>query len=160
MRGNQKKKEYNEMSLVWRSGMPAEKISYENLDCIRIEGIQVNGKHGATAAEREACLALKVDVAIMADLTTAAATDELADTINYSLIRNQVVGVVQSTSHKLLESLAAEIIDEIFTDKRIKQARVRIAKPERLNGATPSVELLRINQPKASTSPLDKILPA
>jgi dihydroneopterin aldolase len=78
-------------------------------------------------------------------LRQAEATDELEDTVNYSNIKRHVAEVVEKSSHRLLESLAADILDALFSDSRIEIARVRISKPERLGGATPSVTLVRRN---------------
>ncbi len=114
-------------------------------DSIRIDKIRVAGKHGVSAAERESCLPLEISVALLVDLSKAQKTDDLEDTVNYSTIRRQVVDVVEKTSFKLLEGLATAIFQELWKNPRIQQAQVRIAKPERLDGATPSVSMLRRN---------------
>ena len=120
-------------------------IDFNNCDCIEINHIRVAGPHGVSASERAACLPLEVNIKLKIDLSLAERTDELQDTINYSMIRMQVADVVERSSHRLLERLAADILDDVFGDKRIEAARVSISKPERLGGATPTVTLVRRN---------------
>jgi dihydroneopterin aldolase len=115
------------------------------LDIIRIEKIRVSGKHGVTEAEREKALPLEVSVELLADLTRAAQSDEIDDTINYSRLHKEIISVVENKSRHLLERLALDIIEAIFVNKRIRQAKVCISKPDRLSGATPSVTLVRRN---------------
>jgi dihydroneopterin aldolase len=119
----------------------------EFLDCdfIQIERIKVSGHHGVSASERESSRPLEIEITLRVDLSQAATTDNLADTVNYSTICSTIVKLVEDRSYKLLERLAAEILDVIFVDNRIKFATVKISKPERLAGATPSITLARRN---------------
>lgn len=114
-------------------------------DKICISKIIARGKHGVTEAEREQSLPLEVSVELDVDLSRAANTDHIDDTINYSTLQRSIVSVVETKSRNLLERLAQDIIDVILEDKRVRQASVCIAKPERLGGATPSVTLVRRN---------------
>ncbi len=117
------------------------------LDMIKIQKIQVSGKHGVTEAEREKALPLEISVEIVADLSKPAESDAIDDTINYSRLHKEILSVVETQSRHLLEKLALDIIEAMFEDKRIRQATVTIAKLERLSGATPSVTLVRWNTP-------------
>jgi dihydroneopterin aldolase len=117
----------------------------KHLDKIRIDKIRVSGKHGVTEVEREQCLPLEVSVELLADLSKASLSDHIEDTINYSTLHKVIVDLVQTKSRNLLERLALDIIETIFEDTRIRQATVTIIKPERLGGATPSVQILRQN---------------
>jgi len=115
------------------------------VDVIRLRGIRAYGKHGANPGERDAEQPFDLDIAVHIDLTAAGFSDDLGDTLNYDALHGRVVAVVQSTSFQLLERLAAEIVNVIFADARVARAEVEIAKPELLDGATPSVRLTRDN---------------
>ena len=54
------------------------------MDRITIRGIRAYGKHGVFEYERERLAPFDVDVTIELDLTRAAASDELADTMDYA----------------------------------------------------------------------------
>ncbi len=77
------------------------------------------------------------------DLSDAAASDALEDTVNYAEVHRRVVGIVEARSYALLERLAAEILADILRDARVIRARVSVAKPQLLDGATPSITLER-----------------
>lgn len=116
------------------------------VDVIRITKIVARGKHGVTEVEREQELPLELSVELRMDLTKPSQTDDIDDTVNYSTLHRSIAAVVQTKSRCLLENLAADVLEVIFQDKRVKQATVCIAKPERLAGATPSVTLTRRNK--------------
>ena len=115
------------------------------MDLIRLRGIRAYGKHGANPGERDAEQPFDLDVTVHMDLTAAGFSDDLGDTLNYDALHQRIVAIVQSTSFQLLERLAAEIANAIFADPRAVRAEVEIAKPELLEGATPSVRLVRAN---------------
>jgi dihydroneopterin aldolase len=117
-------------------------------DCIRIEHIRVAGKHGVSAAERDACLPLEIDIFLTVDLQKAESSDALEDTVNYSAVRKRIVELVESTSFKLLEKLAGVVLNDLFCDPRILHGKICISKPQRLDGATPSVTIVRVNRLK------------
>jgi len=115
------------------------------VDVIRIDGIRAFGRHGADPGERDAAQPFDVTVVIETDLNPAAASDELKDTIDYSVLRHAVARIIESTSFRLIERLAAEIARAVLEDRRIAYAKVTIAQPAVLQGATPSVTLRRPN---------------
>lgn len=115
------------------------------MDLIEVRGIRAYGRHGANPGERDAEQPFDVDVRLELDLSAAEQSDDLADTVDYAAMHARVAGVVRSTSYALLERLAAAIFEAIFEDERVARAHVRIAKPHLLDGATPSVALLRDN---------------
>ncbi len=115
------------------------------MDLIVLRGIRVDGKHGAYAEEREREQPFDIDLELELDLERAAHSDDLADTVNYASVRDTVARVVRGHSFQLLERLADAILYEVFADARIRGARVSIAKPEILDGATPVVILRRTN---------------
>jgi dihydroneopterin aldolase len=115
------------------------------MDVIALSGVRAYGRHGANPGERDAEQPFDIDIRLDLDLSAAAHSDDLGDTVNYADLHERVVGIVQSTSFKLLERLANELLHEIFRDARVARAEVAIAKPELLDGATPSVRLSREN---------------
>ena len=115
------------------------------MDVITLSGIRANGRHGANPGERDAEQPFDLEICIEMDLSAAAQSDDLGDTLNYADVHQRAVAIVQSTSFVLLERLAAEIISDIFRDARVARAQVRIGKPELLDGATPAVTLRRDN---------------
>ena len=115
------------------------------MDAITLRGIRAYGRHGADEGERDRRQPFDVDVFAELDLRPASESDDLTQTLDYAALRARIVRVVATTSYALLERLAADVIAAVFEDPRIKRASVTIAKPNILNGATPSVTLERSN---------------
>ncbi len=115
------------------------------MDVIALNGIRVSGRHGANPGERDAEQPFDIDVRAEIDLSAASQSDDLGDTLNYAQLHQRIAAIVQSTSFQLLERLAGEILNDLFRDPRVARARVRIGKPQLLEGATPSVCLRREN---------------
>ena len=112
-------------------------------DTIRINGMRFWGKHGAHAAERERDQPIDVDLEIACDLTRAAASDDLADTIDYGVLYRTCERIVAGQSCALLEAVAERIAQAVCEDRRVVALVVRVRKPRLLDGATPEVELRR-----------------
>ena len=115
------------------------------MDVIRIDGIRAFGRHGADPGERDSAQPFDVTVVIDSDLSPAAVSDDLKDAIDYAILCQTITRIIESTSFRLIERLAAEIARAVLDDPRIAHAEITIAKPGILQGATPSVTLRRSN---------------
>ncbi|MBV8724245.1 MAG: dihydroneopterin aldolase [Candidatus Eremiobacteraeota bacterium] len=115
------------------------------MDRISLRDVRAYGRHGAEPSERATIGALELQISADVDLRRAAQTDDLRDTVDYAALHDTIVEVVAATSYALLERLADDVLAAIFQDRRIAAAEVTIAKPARLDGATPSVTLRRAN---------------
>ena len=113
------------------------------MDRINIRNIVAHGKHGANLGERDRSQPFHIDIELELDLSRASKTDELHDTVNYAGVYESTLKIVAERSYALIERLASAILDEIFRDPRIVRGTVTIAKPDLLDGATPSVSLSR-----------------
>jgi dihydroneopterin aldolase len=110
-------------------------------DTIALRGIRAYGKHGANPGERDYLQPFDLEIELDVDLSAARASDALADTIDYADLHARIVRSVRTRSFALLERLGATILDDVMADVRIAAARLSIAKPQLLAGATPTVIL-------------------
>jgi dihydroneopterin aldolase len=108
---------------------------------IALRGLRAYGRHGVSEAERAHPQPFDVDVCLEVDADRARSSDEIGDTIDYAALGERVRHVVETTSYALIERLAQEILDDVLRDGRVASARVTVAKPHALAGATPSVTL-------------------
>jgi dihydroneopterin aldolase len=108
-------------------------------DRIALRRIQAHGKHGADPGERDAPQLLEIDLELELDLSKARASDALKDTIDYAALHATIVALVRERSFSLLERLGDEILHTVMRDARVRAATVTIAKPKKLDGATPQV---------------------
>ena len=80
-------------------------------DKITLTGIELFGRHGCTEAERKHVQPFIVDAELYFDLSRAAKTDDLGDTIDYTLVLADIKKVVEGTSRNLIETVAQGIAD-------------------------------------------------
>jgi dihydroneopterin aldolase len=71
-----------------------------------------------------------VDVELELDTTTAAASDDIADTVHYGELAESLATVVAGEPVNLLETLAQRLADVCLTDERVQAAWVTVHKPQ------------------------------
>ena len=97
-------------------------------DRIELRGLTVRGHHGVFDHERRDGQDFIVDVSVWLDLSVAADSDNLADTLDYGAMTDTVVGLVASTSDRLLERLADRIAAALTVDGRVVAVTVTVRK--------------------------------
>lgn len=98
-------------------------------DRITLTGLRVHGRHGVFESERRDGQDFQVDVTVWLDTATAAATDELADTLDYGELAHRVAAVVGGPPCRLIETVAARVADEVMADQRLHAVEVTVHKP-------------------------------
>ncbi len=98
-------------------------------DRIVLSGLTVRGNHGVFDFERRDGQDFVVDVALDIDTGTAAATDDIADTIHYGELAEALAAVIAGEPVNLLETLAARLADVCLADRRVHAATVTVHKP-------------------------------
>jgi 7,8-dihydroneopterin aldolase/epimerase/oxygenase len=99
-------------------------------DRIALRGLRAVGHHGVYAEERATGQPFVVDVVLEVDTRTAAASDEVADTVHYGELAVRVVAVVEGEPVNLIETLAQRIADLCLEDDRVAAVEVTVHKPE------------------------------
>ncbi|GLY68572.1 dihydroneopterin aldolase [Amycolatopsis taiwanensis] len=98
-------------------------------DRITLTGLRVFGRHGVFDHEKRDGQEFVVDLTVWLDLAPAAATDDLARTVNYGELAELAVAIVGGEPHDLIESVAGRIADEVLLDPRLSAAEVTVHKP-------------------------------
>jgi len=98
-------------------------------DRIAPVGLEAHGHHGVVDFERETGQVFRVDVVLGLDSRPAAASDDLADTVDYGALARDVLGVVEGDPVDLLETLAQRIADVCLIDERVEWTEVTVHKP-------------------------------
>ncbi|MFG1931715.1 dihydroneopterin aldolase [Mycobacterium sp. NPDC048908] len=98
-------------------------------DRIELRGLKVRGHHGVYDHERRDGQDFIVDVTVWIDLAAAAASDDLADTLDYGALAQRAAGIVSGPPRKLIETVAGEIADDVMTDDRVHAVEVVVHKP-------------------------------
>lgn len=98
-------------------------------DRIDIVGLRALGRHGVLPEEAERPQPFVVDVSLRLDASAAAASDDLADTVDYGALARAVHEAVTGTRFDLLEALAGHLASLALADERVAAATVRVSKP-------------------------------
>ena len=115
------------------------------MDRIALRNLVVYGRHGANPGERERRQPFEIDLQFDIDLRAAEKSDLLSDTLDYAELHRELKQIVERESFELMERLAGALLEAVFADERVARAELRIGKPSLLDGATPSVTLVRDN---------------
>ncbi|MEV4129882.1 dihydroneopterin aldolase [Nocardia sp. NPDC049707] len=99
------------------------------MDRIELRGLRAYGYHGCFDYERRDGQEFLVDLTIWVDFAAAAATDDLANTIDYGALAERAVRIIQGPPRNLIEKVVAEIADDVMTDPRIEAVEVVVHKP-------------------------------
>ena len=78
-------------------------------DLIQLEGILLFGYHGVNPRERKLGQHFVVDLEVNANLTLAATSDRLEETVDYTKLHSLVKHVVTGVPRNLLETVAEDI---------------------------------------------------
>lgn len=99
-------------------------------DVISVMGVQGFGYHGVLAQERASGQPFLVDLHVTLDLAPAAAADDLEQTIDYSALAREALGVVEGEPHQLIETVAERIAKKVLAYDRVESVQVVVHKPE------------------------------
>ena len=101
-----------------------------SLSMIRVEGIRGFGYHGVLPEERRDGQPFVVDLAVYLDVSVAARSDDLTDTIDYAGLAASVLEVIEGDPCNLIESVADRVASRVMADNRIQRVVVTLHKPE------------------------------
>lgn len=102
---------------------------------IIIEDLKVGTIIGVNPNERVDKQEVSIDLEIWCDLQEGVKTDKIVDTIDYKIIKKEILSYVENSSYNLLETLAFKICKVVLQDNRIKKVKVRVNKPGALSYA-------------------------
>lgn len=98
-------------------------------DRIELRGLAVRGHHGVLDFERRDGQDFVVDVTAWLDLAAAAASDDLADTLDYGGLAHRAAEIVAGPPVDLIETVAGRIADAVLADARVHAVEVTVHKP-------------------------------
>lgn len=102
----------------------------EYLDHISLVGIQERGLHGVLDHERQDGQLFLVDADIYLDLRDAGASDQIADTVDYSRISGLISRIITGPPCDLLEKVATQIAEETLQLPKVQAVRICLHKPQ------------------------------
>lgn len=105
-------------------------VPVELRDHITLTGLKAFAFHGALPEERLTGQDFLIDLTVFLDTTDAAESDDLAETIHYGVLAQQVVDAVEGEPVDLIETVAQRVADVALAYRRAVTARVTVHKPD------------------------------
>ncbi len=103
------------------------------MDKIFIQGLALHALIGVYDFERVEKQRIILDLELETDLTKAAVSDNVNDTLDYGKLALRLEEVANQSSYKLLEALANEMMQVIFNEFKPKHVRLVMHKPDILD---------------------------
>jgi dihydroneopterin aldolase len=99
-------------------------------DQIAVRGVRAFGFHGVLPEERAQGQLFLVDAVLSVDTRTAAASDELDQTVDYAAIAQRLVAIVEGEPVNLIETLAQRLADACLQEDRVASVELTVHKPD------------------------------
>lgn len=103
-------------------------------DQIALRGLQAFGYHGVLPEERRDGQRFVVDAVLSVDSRFAAASDDLAHTVDYAGIAQRLAAVVEGEAVNLIETLAQRLADVCLESERVSAVEITVHKPDAPTG--------------------------
>lgn len=98
-------------------------------DRIVLEGLTTECIIGFVDWERRVAQTVVIDLELPCDCARAAASDDVAATVDYKQVAKRVLGWVQASQFHLIETLAQRLAVLLLQEFPLEWIRIRIGKP-------------------------------
>jgi 7,8-dihydroneopterin aldolase/epimerase/oxygenase len=99
-------------------------------DSIFVTGLLIHAHHGVMEHEEKVGQRFVIDLELSLDLSDAAGSDKLADTVSYSAIVETATLAFTSRNYRLVEAAAGSIADAILAKfSRVSSINITVHKP-------------------------------
>ncbi len=105
------------------------------MDRIYIRDLALRCIIGIYPDERKSKQDVIINAALAGDFSAAARSDDIADSVNYKEIKQEMVRLVESSSFNLIETLAERLVDICLRHPKVIEATVTVDKPGALRFA-------------------------
>jgi len=99
------------------------------MDTISVRDLSVRTVIGVHQWERAIEQTLVFSVDMVADVRTPAASDDLADALDYSAVAATIAAVVREGKFGLIETAAERVAERILADHELAWLRLEVRKP-------------------------------
>jgi len=115
----------------------------DHVDRVSVRDLRVSAVIGVRDWEREVTQTLTFNVEMSADVRQAAATDDLADALDYSAVARTISSVVSEGRFRLIETAAERVAERLLADHPVAWLRLEVLKPIAEGGYTAAVTIER-----------------
>jgi len=115
-------------------------------DYVSVRDLAVAAVIGVHPWEREIEQTLVVSVDMAADVARAAASDDLADALDYSAVAATIAAVLRDGKFRLIETAAERVAERLLAEFPVSSLRLEVRKPIAAGGYTAAVTIERSDE--------------
>lgn len=105
-------------------------------DLVFIEDLRIQTVIGVFDWEREITQTISLDLKMAYDISKAAETDEIADTLDYKAVSKRLIQFVESSEFQLVEALAEHCARIVLEEFPVTWLRLKLSKPGAVRGSS------------------------
>lgn len=105
------------------------------MDRIYLEDLRVEAVIGVWEWERRVRQIVRLDLEMATDARRAAATDQIADALDYKSIAKRLASVVEESQFRLVETLAETLARIVVTEFGVPWLKLTVSKPGAIEGS-------------------------
>jgi dihydroneopterin aldolase len=105
------------------------------VDIIFVRDLKIDTVIGVYDWERDIRQVLAFDLEMASDIRAAAASDNVADALDYSAVAARLTEFVRTSEFKLLEALAEQCAQIVLKEFNVPWLRLRVMKPGAVSAA-------------------------
>ena len=105
------------------------------MDIVFIEDLRIDTVIGIYDWERRIRQTVALDLEMAFDNTVPAATDSIADTLDYKAVAKRLIAYVEAAEFQLVETLAERCAAIVLEEFGVRWLRLKLAKPGAVRGS-------------------------
>lgn len=105
-------------------------------DIVFIEDLRIQTVIGVFDWEREISQTVSLTLEMAFDISKAAESDQIADTLDYKSVAKRLIAFVESSDFQLVEALAEESARIVLEEFPVRWLRLKLSKPGAVRGSS------------------------
>ena len=105
------------------------------MDIVYIRDLKIETVIGIFDWERRIRQTVSIDLEMATDIRKAAATDNIADALDYKAVAKRLIAFVGESRFLLVETLSEKVAEIVMTEFNVPWLRLRLSKPGAVRGS-------------------------
>lgn len=106
------------------------------MDLVFIEDLRIQTVIGVFDWEREITQTVSLDLQMAFDIKAAAASDDIADTLDYKSVSKRLIQFVEGSEFQLVEALAEHCTTIVLEEFPVTWVHLKLSKPGAVRGSS------------------------
>jgi dihydroneopterin aldolase len=105
-------------------------------DIVFIEDLRIQTVIGVFDWEREITQTISLDLQMAFDISRAAASDDIVDTLDYKAVSKRLIQFVEGSEYQLVEALAEHCANIVLNEFPVTWLHLKLSKPGAVRGSS------------------------